>query len=329
MQTYLVVGGAGYIGSHMVKALLGRGHEVITLDDLSKGHREAIVGGDVIEGDLGDRELLGSLFSSRRVDCVMHFAAFSLVGESVEQPLAYYLNNTGKTASLLLAMKEHGVGRFIFSSTAAVYGEPESVPIMEGAATEPTNPYGRSKLTVEKALADCETAHGLRYATLRYFNAAGADPSGAIGEDHSPETHLIPIVLQAASGKRESIAIFGDDWDTPDGTCVRDYVHVNDLVDAHILAAEHLLSGGESLTCNLGCENCYSVREIIDISREVTGREIKAVVTPRRPGDPARLVASSEKIRNQLGWRPSFDDPRAIIETAWKWHSEHPEGYSS
>jgi UDP-glucose 4-epimerase len=329
VRTFLIVGGAGYIGSHMVKALLDKGHGVITLDDLSTGHREAVAGGTFVEGDLGDRILLDRILGAHAVDCVMHFAALSLVEESVRKPLAYYQNNAAKTTNLLLAMKEHGVDRFIFSSTAAIYGEPRRIPITEEEPPGPKNPYGRSKLFIEQMLQDCEAAQELRFASLRYFNAAGADPSGAIGEDHSPETHLIPIVLQAALGQREQVEIFGTDWDTPDRTCLRDYIHVNDLVEAHLLAAEHLMDGGKSVICNLGCETGYSVKEIIDLARKVTGRPINAIDAPRRAGDTARLVASSQKIRAELGWRPRFGDPEAILETAWNWHRNHPNGYRS
>ncbi len=327
MNSYLIVGGAGYIGSHVVKALLEKGHSVVVLDDLSLGHRAAIDGVELITGDLGDQQLLGDLFTSRSIDCVMHFAALALVGESVEQPLAYYDNNVSRTARLLAAMKQHRVGRFVFSSSAAVYGEPEQLPIDEQQRTAPINPYGRSKRFVEHILADCAKAHGLQYASLRYFNAAGADPSGSIGEDHSPETHLIPLVLQVALGKRDTISIYGADWDTPDGSCLRDYVHVCDLAQAHMLADQWLAEGGESGCYNLGCETGYSVKQIIAAARQVTGHPIPARETPRRPGDPARLVASSRKIRDEFGWRPRFSDPEAIVETAWKWHSGHPEGY--
>jgi UDP-glucose 4-epimerase len=271
MGTLLIVGGAGYIGSHVVKELVNQGHEVVVLDDLSKGHQQAVKGstdypstiswsygagadyaeikdkgGEFIKGDLGDRELLGQIFSSRKIECVMHFAAFSLVGESIEQPLAYYYNNTAKTTHLLMAMREHGVNRFILSSTAAVYGEPQNIPILETDPTEPTNPYGRSKLFIERILEDCNAAYGLKYTSLRYFNAAGADEEGEMGEDHQPETHLIPLVLQVALGQKKSIGIYGTDWDTPDGTCIRDYIHVNDLAVAHLLAAKNLIDGGES-----------------------------------------------------------------------------------
>jgi len=257
----------------------------------------------------------------------MHFAALSLVGASVEKPLTYYDNNTARTISLLKAMIDHGVRRFILSSTAAVYGEPNRIPIDETDSTIPTNPYGRSKLFVEKILEDCRRAYGLEYAALRYFNAAGADESGEIGEDHSPETHLIPLVLQVALGQRGCLQIFGTDWDTPDGTCLRDYVHVLDLADAHIAAAERLIDGNGSAVYNLGCETGYSVREIIELARKVTGHDIPVREAPRRAGDPARLVASSEKIKKELGWKPRFDDSEKIIETAWKWHRSHPLGY--
>ncbi len=328
-QSYLVVGGAGYIGSHAVKALLERGHRVVTLDDLSRGHREAVVGGELVEGDLGDRALLSEIFGAHGIDCVMHFAAYTLVGESVAEPLLYYDNNLGRTARLLATMKEHGVQRFIFSSSAAVYGEPERVPIAEHEPTRPINPYGRTKLFVEQMLEDCARAHGLRYAALRYFNAAGADRSGEIGEDHEPETHLIPLVLQVALGQREHVEIYGTDWDTPDGTCIRDYVHVGDLAEAHILADERLASGGGSAAYNLGCQSGYSVREIIDSARRVTGHPIAALEGPRRAGDPARLVASSDKIRRELGWQPRFETAEAIVESAWRWHERHPRGYGS
>ena len=367
----LVIGGAGYIGSHVVKELVNQGHEVVVLDDLSTGHRQALKGstdyadyadypstisrsypctifrtyraggagadyaeikdkvGEFIKGDLGDRELLGQIFSSRKIDCVMHFAALSLVGESVKYPLSYYDNNTAKTTRLLMAMKDHGVNKFILSSTAAVYGEPNNIPIFETDPTEPTNPYGKSKLFIEEILEDCHVAHGLKYTSLRYFNAAGADEEGEIGEDHQPETHLIPLVLQVVLGQRECIEIYGTDWDTPDGTCIRDYIHVTDLAEAHILASQRLMDGGESTVYNLGCQRGYSVKEIIDIARKVTGQPIPDEEAGRRPGDPARLVASSDKIKEGLGWSPHFDDPEKIIATAWKWHKAHPNGFGN
>lgn len=329
MGSFLVVGGAGYIGSHVVKELIAAGHEVIVLDDLSKGHREALVGGTFVQGDLGDPVLLDRIFGEGCIDCVMHFAAFSLVGESVDKPLHYYNNNTGKTAVLLSAMQRYGVLKFILSSTAAVYGEPKEVPIPETAVLDPTNPYGRSKLFIERILGDSDRAYGLKYISLRYFNAAGADESGDIGEDHSPETHLIPLVLEVPLGKRDHLDIYGTDWDTPDGTCVRDYIHVTDLARAHILAAERLIHGGESAAYNLGCENGYSVKEIVAIVQKITGQHIPVRETGRRPGDPARLVASSERIKSELGWLPVFDDPEKIIATAWRWHKNHPNGYKS
>jgi UDP-glucose 4-epimerase len=325
--SYLIVGGAGYIGSHVVKALIARGDQVVILDNLSKGHRAAVAGGRFVVGDLGDRQLLDEIFSGTGIDCVMHFGAFIEVGESVQMPLEYYRNNTAKTAELLLAMKEHGVDRFIFSSTAAIYGEPQRTPIEESDATAPTNPYGHSKAFIEQMLRDAEVAHGLRTVSLRYFNAAGADPSGTIGEAHHPESHLIPLVLQVPLGQRDYIAVFGTDWPTPDGTCVRDYVHVNDLAEAHILAAQRLLDGGDSATYNLGCEAGYSVKTIIDLARQITGHSIPAREAPRRPGDSATLVASSARIKAELGWTPRYDDPKAIIETAWRWHQGHPLGY--
>ena len=327
MTRFLIVGGAGYIGSHVSKELAEQSCEVVVLDNLSKGHRQALRETEFVRGDLGDKDLLAEIFSQRHIDCVMHFAAFSLVGESVERPLEYYENNVAKPVRLLSVMRDHGVNRFIFSSSAAVYGVPENIPILETDRAEPTNPYGRSKLFIEKILADCDTAHGLKYSSLRYFNAAGADEGGEIGEDHAPETHLIPIVLQVALGQREQLDIYGTDWETRDGTCIRDYIHVTDLATAHILAAQRLMDGGESVVYNLGCQSGYSVKEIIEIARRVTGRPVPAVEVGRRPGDPARLVASSEKIMAELGWSPRFDDPEKIVATAWKWHRTHLRGY--
>jgi UDP-glucose 4-epimerase len=326
-MNYLLVGGAGYIGSHVARELLRAGQDVTILDDLSKGHREAVRGFDLVIGDLGDVGLVSRVLEEKKIDCVMHFAAFSLVGESVEQPLAYYDNNVGKTTRLLTAMKEKGVSKFVLSSTAAVYGEPSKVPIEETDALIPTNPYGRTKLMIEQILEDAEQAYGMKYASLRYFNAAGADEKGDIGEDHHPETHLIPLVLQVALGQRKSISVFGTDWGTPDGTCIRDYVHVSDLAQAHILAAEGLFDGRGSMVYNLGCQTGYSVLEIIEIARHVTGHEIPAVEAERRPGDPERLVASSARIRSELGWKPVYEDPERMIRTAWNWHREHPQGF--
>jgi len=327
MATFLVVGGAGYIGSHVVKILLEEGYEVVVLDNLSRGNRAALLGGEFIQGDLGDYALLCQIFSSRKIDCVMHFAAFCLVGESVQHPLIYYNNNTAKTNKLLMAMKDNGVNRFIFSSTAAIYGEPKNVPILETDPMRPINPYGRSKLFIEKILEDCDTTYKLKYISLRYFNAAGADEEAKIGEDHSPETHLIPLVLQVALEQRDCIEIYGTDWDTPDGTCIRDYIHVSDLAKAHILAAQRQMDGKGSEVYNLGSQTGYSVWEIISIARKVTGHPIPTKEVGRRPGDPARLVASSAKIRAELGWAPRFEDPEKIIATAWNWHKNHPNGY--
>jgi UDP-glucose 4-epimerase len=324
MKTHkiLVVGGAGYIGSHMVKDLLDTSFDVITLDDLSTGHRELVPGGEFVQGGLGDRVLLDHLFSTHNISAVMHFAAFSLVGESVEHPLKYYRNNLAATAELLDSMILHGVKRFIFSSTAAVYGEPVEIPITESHPCHPTNPYGRSKIAVESMLKDCDVAYGLKYISLRYFNAAGADKSGNIGERHHNETHLIPLVLEVAAGRRENIKIFGTDYSTSDGTCIRDYIHVSDLTGAHLLALESLLSGGDSAVYNLGNSRGYSVREVIDTARKVTGKPIPAIEEDKRPGDPAVLVADSGKIKKKLGWKPEYQDLEAIIKTAWNWHGK-------
>lgn len=318
----LVVGGAGYIGSHMVKDLLRADYPVVVLDNLSTGHRELVPGGDFIEGDLGDSALLDQVFSKHKIDAVMHFAAFSLVGESVKQPLIYYRNNVARTVELLAAMQRHDVNRFIFSSTAAVYGEPVTTLINEEHPKQPTNPYGAGKMAVERMLADCSNAHGLRYVALRYFNAAGADAEGGIGERHEPESHLIPLVLQTATGEREAIQIYGEDYPTPDGTCLRDYVHVSDLTQAHLLALESLLGDGANDIFNLGNSKGYSVREVIDIAHRVTARPITVRSAARRPGDPAVLVADSSKIRRSLGWQPRYEQLETIIASAWNWHQQ-------
>jgi len=322
----LVVGGAGYIGSHMVKDLLDADCDVITLDDLSTGHLELLPGGEFIEGSLGDTVLLDKLFSTHKISAVMHFAAFSLVGESVEKPLKYYRNNMAATTELLDSMIRHKVKRFIFSSTAAVYGEPVEIPITENHPCNPTNPYGTSKIAVERMLKDCDSAHGLKYISLRYFNASGADESGDIGERHTNETHLIPLILEVANGLRENINIFGTNYPTHDGTCIRDYIHVSDLTQAHLLALEALLSGGKSAVYNLGNNRGYSVREVIELARKVTGKPIPAVEAAKRPGDPGILIASSDKIKKTLGWKPKFEDLENIIKTAWVWHQK--EAYS-
>lgn len=316
----LVVGGAGYIGSHMVMDLLRADYPVVTLDNLSRGHRELLPGGEFVEGDLGNPADLDRVFSQYPVQAVMHFAAHSQVGESVEQPLMYYRNNVANTITLLEAMQKAAVRHFIFSSTAAVYGEPVQVPITEGHPCAPTNPYGATKLAVERLLADVSHAGDLTYSILRYFNAAGADASGKIGERHQPETHLIPLVLQVATGERDSIRIFGDDYPTPDGTCLRDYIHVSDLTSAHLLALEALLKGGGNSTYNLGNSTGYSVKQIIESARAITGHPIPATTDARRAGDPAVLVADSARIRAELGWQPVYEDIDAIIRTAWEWH---------
>jgi UDP-glucose 4-epimerase len=325
----LVCGGAGYIGSHMVAELLDNGHDVVILDNLQKGHREAISGGKFYEGNLKDRKILDKVFTENKIDAVIDFAADSLVGESVEEPLKYFNNNVGSTISLLEAMRDYNVKYIVFSSTAATYGEPENIPILEKDRTLPTNPYGESKLTVEKILKWCDNAYGIKYTALRYFNAAGAHISGNIGEDHNPESHLIPIILQVALGKREKIFIFGDDYNTEDGTCVRDYIHVTDLANAHLLALERLMKGGSSAIYNLGNGKGFSVKEVIEVTRKVTDKPIKAEIADRRAGDPAILIASSEKAKKELGWNPKYNSIETIIETAWNWHKNHPTGYRS
>lgn len=317
MARVLVVGGAGYIGSHMVKDLLANGHQVVVLDDLSKGYADAVPEGLLVRGNLGDRVLLDRIFSEQPIDAVMHFAAFIEVGESVAKPADYYLNNVANTLVLLDAMRRHGVLRFIFSSTAAVYGEPRRVPIDEQHPLAPINPYGFSKYAVEQALWDFDRAYGLRFTALRYFNAAGSDPEGRLGERHDPESHLIPLVLQAAAGERDCITIFGEDYDTPDGTCLRDYVHVADLCQAHRLALEGLLGDGASAVYNLGNGQGFSVREVIDAAAKVTGLEIPLRMGERRAGDPARLVADSRRARELLGWEPEYADLETIIAHAW------------
>ena len=327
----LVVGGAGYIGSMMCRLLVDRGYHTTVLDNLSLGHRAAVVDGvDLIEGDLADMPLLKKIFTSRDIDAVMHFAAFAAVGESVRYPLRYYHNNVANTVNLLLAMKEAGVRYFIFSSSAAVFGSPEEIPIKETHPQRPINPYGRSKLMVEEILRDASAAGDLRFVSLRYFNAAGAWPDGSLGEDHRNETHLIPLALRATLDREAGgrpLTIYGTDYDTPDGTCIRDYIHVLDLAEAHILALNYLCDGGESDFFNLGNGEGFSVMEVIRAAEEVTGRKASVIRGNRRPGDPSVLVAGSEKISSILGWHPRYTGLRTIIETAWKWHSMHPEGY--
>jgi UDP-glucose 4-epimerase len=315
----LVVGGAGYIGSHMVQMLGQRGCEVTTLDNLSSGHRDAVLCGRFVHGDLADTALLTGLLAHGRFDAVMHFASFIQVGESVAQPARYYRNNVSNTLNLLEVMQALGVKRFIFSSTAATFGEPQYTPIDEAHPQRPINPYGRTKLMVEQALADLDAAWGLKAVSLRYFNAAGADPAGRLGERHDPETHLIPLVLQAASGRRPHIGVFGRDYDTPDGTCIRDYIHIEDLCQAHWLALQHLMDGGNSEAFNLGNGTGFSVQQVIDTAREVTGREIRVVDGPRRAGDPAVLVADSHRARQHLGWAPAYPELATIVAHAWAW----------
>lgn len=327
MKTILVAGGAGYIGSHMVALLVKRGYEVIVADNLRTGHWQAVKGAKKLYvGDLRDNAFLEQMFSENDIDGVINFAAFSLVGESVTNPLKYYGNNVEGAVSLLSAMKAHGVDKMVFSSTAATYGEPEKQPIEEHDRTEPTNPYGATKLAIENMLKWCDRAYGIRYAALRYFNAAGSDTETGIGEDHDPESHLIPLVMKTALGQRDHIGIFGEDYPTADGTCVRDYIHVNDLAEAHLLALEYLAGGGSSDVFNLGSGDGYSVKEIIETARRVTGREIKATVEPRRAGDPSVLIASNKKAAEVLGWKP-VRGLEQIISDAWAWHSGHPNGY--
>ena len=318
----LVVGGAGYIGSHMVKKLHTTGGDVVVLDNLSRGYRDAVKYGEFIEGDLGDPGVLDYVFSNYEFDAVMHFAAFIEVGESVRKPEIYYRNNVMNTLTLLDAMIQHDVGNFIFSSTAAIFGEPEYTPIDEQHSKKPINPYGRSKLMVERILQDYDKAYGLKSTCLRYFNAAGADPDGELGERHDPETHLIPLILQAASGRREDIRVFGDDYPTEDGTCVRDYIHINDLCDAHLLALERMKQSSRSARYNLGNGTGFSVQQVIDATRAVTGRDFVVTQDQRRPGDPAVLVADSTLAKKELGWQPAYPDLDSIIASAWRWETE-------
>ena len=326
MKTILVAGGAGYIGSHMVALLMHKGYDVIVADNLCTGHREAVGGARFYEGDLRDGAFLDTVFGENRIDGVINFAAYSLVGESVSDPLKYYGNNVAGAQSLLTAMKKYGVDKIVFSSTAATYGEPEKQPIEEQDRTDPTNPYGATKLAIEGMLKWCSRAYGIRYTALRYFNAAGSDPAAGIGEDHSPETHLIPLVLKTALGQRDSIGIFGTYYPTSDGTCVRDYIHVADLARAHLMALEYMERTGQSGVYNLGSGTGYSVREIIETARRVTGCEIPVKEEPRRAGDPSVLIASAKKAEAVLGWRPE-KTLEEIISDAWSWHSSHPFGY--
>lgn len=319
MKPILVVGGAGYIGSHMVWLLGQKGKDVVTLDNLSSGHRDAVKHGHFVHGDIADRLALDKLFSEYDFDVVMHFASFIQVGESVEDPAKYYQNNVTNTLNLLNAMRSHGVKLFVFSSTAAIFGEPQYTPIDEKHPKQPINPYGRSKLIIEQALADYDRAYGLKSVSLRYFNAAGAHPDALLGERHNPETHLIPLILQAASGRRSEITVFGRDYDTADGTCVRDYIHILDLAEAHWLALEYLIRGGETAAFNLGNGAGYSVEEVIQTVTRVTGKTVPIVNGSRRSGDPAQLVADSSRIKAELGWVPAYADLDRIVEHAWAW----------
>ena len=324
----LVLGGAGYIGSHTVYELIDAGRDVVVADNLLTGFRAAVhPKARFYQLDIRDRSALDELFTKEKIEGVIHFAASSQVGESMSDPLKYYDNNLHGTMVLLQAMVAHGVDKIVFSSTAATYGEPERVPILETDRTDPTNCYGETKLAMEHMMRWVSRAHGLKYVALRYFNACGAHPSGAIGEAHNPETHLSPLILQVPNGQREKISIFGDDYPTKDGTCIRDYIHVSDLAQAHILALDHLLQGGESDVFNLGNGVGFTVKEVIDVARAVTGHPIPAETCPRRAGDPAQLIASSKKAVEQLGWKPKYNDLNTIIASAWKWHSAHPRGY--
>lgn len=329
-MSVLVLGGAGYIGSHMVDRLIEKGHDVVVVDNLVTGHRAAVhPDAKFYEGDLADQPFMREVFKENpQVDAVIHFAAFSLVGESMTEPLKYFDNNTAGMIKLLEVMNEFGIKKIVFSSTAATYGIPEKMPIHEDDPQNPINPYGESKLMMEKIMRWADQAYGIKFVALRYFNVAGAKPDGTIGEDHHPETHLMPIVLEVAMCKRDKLMIFGDDYDTQDGTNVRDYVHPFDLADAHILAVEYLRAGNDSNAFNLGSSTGFSNLEILKAAREVTGKEIPAEIGPRRGGDPDKLIAASDKAREVLGWQPQFDDIHKIIQTAWNWHTSHPNGYN-
>lgn len=321
---FLVVGGAGYIGSHMVKHLLEADHEVVVADNFSTGHRSALVGGTLVELDIADADALNALFAAQRFDAVFHFASFIQVGESVSNPAKYYENNLAATLTLLQAMVRAEIKHFIFSSTAAIYGNPEYVPIDEQHAKAAINPYGRSKWMVEQMLEDFDSAYGLKSVCLRYFNAAGADPDGQLGERHEPETHLLPLILQAAAARRDTITVFGRDYDTPDGTCIRDYIHVTDLVTAHALAVAYLQAGGESTAFNLGNGQGFSVQEVIDTARRVTGQTIAVSEAARRAGDPPRLVADARRAKQLLGWQPQYVSLEQIVAHAWAWEQKYP-----
>lgn len=322
-KNILVTGGAGYIGSHTCKVLAHWGYTPIAFDNLAYGHRWAVKWGPMVEGDILDHEALDKVMRQYKPDAVIHFAAYAYVGESVAEPLKYYRNNVDGSLYLLEAMLNHGIDQFIFSSTCATYGVPEHMPITENHPQQPVNPYGNSKLMIEQIIRDFDAAYNLRSIALRYFNAAGADADGEIGEDHNPETHLIPLVLDAATDRESDITVFGDDYDTPDGTCIRDYIHVTDLADAHILALRALENGSQSTAYNLGNGQGFSVQEVVETARKVTGKNITAITGSRRPGDPARLVGDATRITNELGWKPNYPDLHSIIETAWNWHQSH------
>jgi len=326
MLNILVTGGAGYIGSHVVKELLRQSHNPIVFDNLQTGHRRTVENALFIKGDLSDQEKLKETFQTYTIDAVMHFAANSLVGESVLKPLKYFNNNVKNSIKLIEIIEEFKIDKFVFSSSAAVYGEPQKIPITEDHSCCPTNPYGETKWIFERVLQAYHEAGILNFISLRYFNAAGADPEGELGEDHSPESHLIPLVIKAALDGT-LVPVYGTDYNTPDGTCIRDYIHVTDLANAHILALRKLEQKNFSAIYNMGNGTGYSVREVIEAVKKVTGRKVTAIESPRRPGDPARLVASSEKIREELGWTPEYPDLETIVETAWEWHRNHPKGY--
>jgi UDP-glucose 4-epimerase len=329
-MTILILGGAGYIGSHTAYELIDRNEDVVIVDNLETGYIQAVhPKARFYQGDIRNREFIDSVFDKEKIDAVIHFAANSLVGESMVNPLKYYDNNLCGTKVLLESMVAHKIDKIVFSSTAATYGEPERIPIMETDRTMPTNTYGETKLSMERMFHWTEKAHGLRYVSLRYFNACGAHKSGVIGEAHNPESHLIPLILQVPNGQREAISIFGDDYDTKDGTCIRDYIHVTDLAQAHILAVEYLVKGGESNIFNLGNGIGFTVNEVIETARKVTGHPIPVVISPRRAGDPAQLIASSDKAKKILGWKPEHADLEEIITSAWNWHKNHPRGFSN
>jgi len=322
----LVTGGAGYIGSHAVRLFLERGHDVWVYDSLTLGHRRSVPAERLLVGDLSETQRIDHAVVEKRIEAVVHFAAFAAVGESVQHPAKYYQNNLVNTLNLMECLRRAGVSRFIFSSTCATFGTPAQMPIAEDTPQQPINPYGRTKLAIEQALADYAQAYGWGYAALRYFNASGAHASGTIGEDHDPETHLIPLVIFAAMGRRPHIEVFGTDYPTPDGTCIRDYIHVDDLAEAHLLALEKL-QAGQGMLYNLGIGRGYSVREVIRTVEEVTGKKVPVKEGPRRAGDPPVLIASSAKVQKELGWKPRYTDLRSIVETAWNWHSKNPKGY--